>query len=253
MQFRELEKMYRVEENHWWFAGKRALFKRLLRSRLAGADLKILDIGSGTGAVPRDFGRFGWICATDRSVEALRFARSRGVAAVACCDALSVPIASNSVDLVLAFDILEHVEDDAGALDELTRVLKPGGAAAIHVPAWPRLWSAHDEALEHKRRYTRKSFSVLLAKSNLEIEHLGWSGATILAPAFALRGLRRLLPDKPNETSEADLFSLPKPLNAFMRAVYDVEAAAAAGIGLPFGLSLAAIATKRAEPISSGR
>jgi len=195
MQFRELEKMYRVEENHWWFAGKRALFKRLLRLRLAGADLKIiLDIGSGTGAVPRDFGRFGWICATDRSVEALRFARSRGVAAVACCDALSLPIASDSVDLVLAFDILEHVEDDAGALDEL-------------------LWSAHDEALEHKRRYTRKSFTALLAKSNLEIEHLGWSGATILAPAFALRGLRRLLPGKPNETSEADLFSLPKPLN----------------------------------------
>ena len=248
MQFRELEKMYRVEENHWWFAGKRALFKRLLRSRLAGANLKILDIGSGTGAVPEDFGRFGWICATDRSIEALRFARSRGVEAVACCDALSIPIANDSVDLVLAFDILEHVDNDAGALDELTRVLKPGGAAAIHVPAWPWLWSAHDEALEHKRRYTRKSFTTLLAQSSLKIEHLGWSGATILAPAFAVRGLRRLLPDRPGETSEANVFTLPKPLNALMRSVYDIEAAAAAGIGLPFGLSLAAIATKRPEP-----
>jgi SAM-dependent methyltransferase len=240
MQYRELAEMHAVEVDHWWFAGKRTLFKRLLRDRLAKPRLKMLDVGSGTGAVPQDFQRFGWICATDRSVDAMRFAQEKHVTRTAVCDATALPFADRSMDLVLAFDIIEHVEDDRGMLEELARVLKPGGAAAIHVPAWPSMWSRHDEVLEHKRRYTRRGFRQLLEESPLEIEYLGWASASIFPPAFLLRTVRR--DGGGDSAGNADIFSLPEPLNTIARGIYRVEAEIAATAGLPFGMSLAAVA-----------
>ena len=242
MQYRELAEMHAVEVDHWWFAGKRTLFKRLLRNRLAKPDLKILDVGSGTGAVPQDFSSYGWVCATDRSVDAMRFAREKGVRNTASCDATALPIAGGSMDIVLAFDIIEHVEDDRGMLDELARVLKPGGAAAIHVPAWPSMWSRHDEVLEHKRRYTRRGLRKLLEESSFEIEYLGWASASIFLPAFLLRAVRR--DGGGDSAGSADIFSLPEPFNTMARGVYRVEAEIAAPTGLPFGMSLAAIARR---------
>jgi len=242
MQYRELAEMHAVEVDHWWFAGKRTLFKRLLRDRLAVPGTRILDVGSGTGAVPQDFSRFGWVCATDRSVDAMRFAREKGVTRTAVCDATQLPFANASMDILLAFDIIEHVEDDRGMLEELARVLKPGGAAAIHVPAWPSMWSRHDEVLEHKRRYTRRGFVRLLEESPLEIEYLGWASAAIFLPAFALRRIRGA--DSGDSSGSADIFSLPEPLNTLARGLYRVEAEIAATVGLPFGMSLAAVARK---------
>jgi ubiquinone/menaquinone biosynthesis C-methylase UbiE len=242
MQLRELAEMHEVEVDHWWFAGKRILFKRLLAERLARPSLRMLDVGSGTGAVPQDFSSFGWMCASDRSLDAMRFARGRGVSDVMVCDASALPIADASIDLVLAFDVVEHVDDDRAMLAELARVVRPGGAVAIHVPAWPSLWSRHDEVLEHKRRYTRRALRKLIDDSGLQLEYLGWASASILPAAFLLRMLRR---DGAHEddVGGADIASLPEPLNTIARGVYHVEAAVAATTGLPFGLSLAAIAT----------
>jgi SAM-dependent methyltransferase len=246
--------MYAVETNHWWFAGKRMLFKRLLARRLNASAVRILDIGCGTGAVAVDFGARGWLCACDRSTDALAFARSRGVVNVVASDAASLPFADGSFDLVLAFDVIEHVEDDRAMLRELRRVLRPGGAIAIHVPAWPSLWSRHDEILEHKRRYTRRSLSALLAAGDMRVEYMGWASATIFLPALLMRtidGIRSrpsagrapaAHADGAQETAE--LYPLPAPLNGAMRGVYRIEAAVAASVGLPFGLSLAAIAAR---------
>jgi SAM-dependent methyltransferase len=153
-----------------------------------------------------------------------------------------LPFADQSMDLVLAFDIIEHVEDDRGMLEELARVLKPGGAAAIHVPAWPSMWSRHDEVLEHKRRYTRRGFRRLLSESPLEIEYLGWASAAIFLPAFLLRSIRSN--SGGDSAGSADIFSLPEPLNTIARGVYRVEAEIAATVGLPFGMSLAAVARR---------
>jgi len=251
MQLRELTAMYEVETEHWWFAGKRVLFKRLLRERLAASGLRILDIGCGTGAVAVDFGRYGWLCASDRSVDALAFARSRGATTVTASDAAILPFRSESFDLVLAFDIIEHVDDDDAMVAELARVLRPGGAVAIHVPAWPSLWSRHDEVLEHRRRYTRRSLTSLLERSPLSIEYLGWASAAIFLPAIAMRWARRVMPARNGsdatergDEETADIFSLPGPLNAAMLSVYRAEASVAARTGLPFGLSLAAIAVR---------
>jgi SAM-dependent methyltransferase len=248
MQYRDLAEMYAVETDHWWFAGKRLLFKRLLAGRLAYPGLRILDIGCGTGAAAVDFGAHGRLCACDRSTDALSFARSRGVRSVVASDAVSLPFADASFDLVLAFDVIEHVSDDLGMVRELKRVLRPRGAIAIHVPAWPSLWSRHDEVLEHKRRYTRRGLRRLLLDADLHAEYLAWASAAILPPAFLLRSAHRLgfggSDDAAASEESAQLYPLPRPLNAAMLSVYRLEALLAATTGLPFGLSLAAVAAR---------
>jgi SAM-dependent methyltransferase len=241
MQGRELAEMYAVESRHWWYAGKRVLFKRLLRRRLASGASRMLDVGCGTGAVAVDFERYGRVFVCDRSREALAFARSRGVRDPVACDATHIPFADRSFDLVLAFDVIEHVEDDREMLCELKRVLRPGGAVAIHVPAWPSLWSRHDEALEHKRRYTRRRLARVIDESGLTTEYLGWASTTIFVPALLVRAARR---SRGSTDQGQDIFALPGPLNAAMLSVYRAEAALAAATGLPFGLSLAAIAAR---------
>lgn len=242
MKLRDLEQMYAVEVDHWWFAGKRMLFQRLLAARLLRPGLRMLDVGSGTGAVPAHFSRFGWICATDRSLDAMRFARTRNVRAAVVSDAAVLPFADSSVDLALAFDVIEHVEDDRSMMAEVRRVLRPGGAVAIHVPAWPSLFSRHDELLQHKRRYTRGGLRTLVEKSGFALEYLGWASAAILPPAFLLRGIERI---RPSRAESADVYPAPAPINALLRGVYRLETAVAASVGLPFGLSLACIAARR--------
>lgn len=245
MQDRELTEMHDVEVGHWWYAGKRVLFRRLLGQRLRQPALRILDVGGGTGAVAVDLASAApqaWICTADRSATAAAFARDRGVRHVVVADAGAIPFDSGCLDLVIAFDIIEHLDNDAGMLRDVARVLRPGGAVAIHVPAWPSLWSRHDEILEHKRRYTRRGLTELLDRAGFQVEYLGWASASIFLPAMVLRRVRRLLGA---ESEQQDEFSLPGPLNRLMLAVYRVESAIAASIGLPFGMSLAAIATPR--------
>ncbi|MEB2284458.1 MAG: hypothetical protein B6D46_02940 [Polyangiaceae bacterium UTPRO1] len=243
MQPSDIEDMFNIESSHWWFAGKRLLMRRLLGERLRRPGLRILDVGCGAGATAVDFSVHGWVCACDRSRQALRYVGARGVADRVAAEATDLPFRDGAFDVVLAFDVLEHVADDAGFLRELARVLAPGGALAIHVPAWPSLWSRHDEVLEHKRRYTRRRLRALLAGSPLRTVYMGWASSAILPPTFAIRWARRLAGAESREAG-ADLGVVPAWLNRVLLGVYRVESALAVRTGLPFGVSLAAIATR---------
>lgn len=240
MQPSDIEDMYTTETGHWWFAGKRLLMRRLLGERLRRPGLRILDVGCGAGATAVDFSADGWVCAVDRSLHALRFVGERGVAIRVAADAPALPFRDGTFDVILAFDVLEHVTDDAGFLRELARVLAPGGALAIHVPAWPSLWSHHDEVLEHKRRYTRRSLTALLRESPLRTAYIGWASCAIFPVTVAIRWARRVANA---ESGGADLGVVPAWLNRLLTGVYRIESSLAAHTGLPFGVSLAAIAT----------
>jgi SAM-dependent methyltransferase len=241
MQRREIEKMYETESNHWWFAGKRLLIRRLLGRRLEKPGLRILDVGCGAGATAVDFSSNGWVCACDRSLDSLEFVGKRGIAPRVAGEAPRLPFRDGAFDIVLALDIVEHVDDDSAFVAELGRILAPGGALAVHVPAWPSLWSRHDEVLEHKRRYTRRGLDRLLRASPLHVEYVGWSNCAILLPTVGIRWARRM---SKNEPDGADLGIVPAPINRLLLSLYAAEAKIAARTGLPFGVSLAAIATR---------
>jgi SAM-dependent methyltransferase len=179
----EIAKTVELEDRHWWFRERRYLLARELRQLTPGSALDIGAAGGGNTRVLRDH---GWTAAAvEYAHEGAVAARARGVHAVRA-DATRLPVPSGAVDLVVAFDVLEHIEDDVSAAGEIARVLRPGGTLLVAVPCDMELWSAHDVASGHHRRYTRDTLRSLVLGADLTIESL-WSWNVLLRPVVKLR------------------------------------------------------------------
>ena len=184
MDTAELQLLTSLEDRHWWYKERRAILRRELR-RLPGPG-RALDIGAAGGGNTRVLKAHGWqALALEYSDSAAEVARSRDIR-VMRADARQLPVGSGSCGLVTAFDVLEHIDEDYLAAGEVARVLRPGGTALIAVPCDMALWSAHDDAVGHVRRYSRPELASLVEKAGLTIEAL-WSWNVLLRPAVALR------------------------------------------------------------------
>ncbi|MFG1686361.1 class I SAM-dependent methyltransferase [Nonomuraea sp. NPDC049269] len=187
MDATEIRRTVELEDQHWWYRERRAILSRELR-RL-GAPGRALDIGAAGGGNTRVLVRHGWdALVADFSETAVALARERGLQAIHA-DARDLPLPDRGFDLVLAFDVLEHIEEDDKAARELTRVLRPGGTALITVPCDMELWSAHDVASGHVRRYTRDGLGALLTRQGLVLDRV-WSWNVLLRPVVASRRKR---------------------------------------------------------------
>jgi SAM-dependent methyltransferase len=182
MEGTEVRKLAALEQTHWWYRERRALLARELNR--IGRPGTALDIGAAGGGNTRVLRSHGWHpLAIEYGVEGAEVARDRGLDVVRA-DARALPVAAGSVDLVVAFDVLEHIEEDDAAMAEITRVLRPGGTALIAVPCDMRLWSTHDEAVGHVRRYDRTTLSTLITGGGLAIDTMkSWN--VMLRPAAA--------------------------------------------------------------------
>src|SRR5580692_1877298 len=184
MEAAELRTLVEVEDRHWWYKERRSLLARELR-RLPTPGLA-LDIGAAGGGNTRVLRAHGWRpVALEYAPTAAKIARERGIDVIRG-DARELPMRTGSLDLVTAFDVLEHIEEDYLATAEITRVLRPGGTALIAVPADMALWSAHDTAVGHVRRYTRGTLAEVIVKVGLLIEDM-WSWNVLLRPVVSLR------------------------------------------------------------------
>ena len=191
MEATEISKLAALEDTHWWYRERRALLRRALRGLEAAGQRPgpALDIGAAGGGNTRVLRSRGWRpVAMEYSPDGAQVARDRGLAVVRA-DARCLPLPSASMDLVVAFDILEHIEEDHVAGAEIRRVLRPGATALIAVPCDMRLWSAHDVAVGHVRRYDRGGLLSLMAKVGLEVDEL-WSWNVLLRPVAAWRRRR---------------------------------------------------------------
>lgn len=187
MRSAEIRRMTDVEDRHWWFREKRHLLARELR-RL-GPPGRALDVGAAGGGNSRVLLEHGWqTVVVDLSEAAVAIARDRGFHAVHA-DARDLPWNTGSFDVVTAFEILEHIEEDDRAAAEIFRVLRPGGTLLCTVPADMRLWSAHDVAVNHVRRYDRAGLTRLVEGSGFVIDEL-WSWNVLLRPVVALHRRR---------------------------------------------------------------
>jgi SAM-dependent methyltransferase len=211
MDTAELELLTSIEDRHWWYKERRAILGRELRS-LPGPGLA-LDIGAAGGGNTRVLAKHGWqALALEYSASAAGVARARGVPVIRA-DARELPVRSESCGVVTAFDILEHIQEDYLAAAEIARALRPGGTALIAVPCDMSLWSAHDDAVGHVRRYTRDELSALVEKSGLAIERL-WSWNVALRPVVAMRR---------KAATGSDLESVPPLVNLVLTSIIVAE------------------------------
>lgn len=149
--------MYETEEAHWWFRGRRAVLEALMDRADPPVGARALDAGCGTGRNLELLARYADAEGIDPSAQAVEFCHRRGLTEVRQGDVQDLPFEDGRFGLVWATDVLEHVDDDSAALRELRRVTVPGAALVITVPAYRWLWSAEDDRLQHRRRYTLAS------------------------------------------------------------------------------------------------
>jgi SAM-dependent methyltransferase len=211
----EIRKLAALEDTHWWYRERRALLARALRRLAADGRQpeRALDIGAAGGGNTRVLRAYGWRpVALEYSEDGARVAVERGLHVIRA-DARQLPLPSASLGLVVAFDILEHFDEDHLAAAEILRTLRPGGTALIAVPCDMRLWSAHDVAVGHVRRYDRASLTAVVEKAGLVIDEL-WSWNVVLRPVAAWR--RR-------KSTGSDLDELPGVVNLGLRAIITAE------------------------------
>ncbi|MBF8187619.1 class I SAM-dependent methyltransferase [Nonomuraea sp. K274] len=211
MEPSEIRRLIALEDRHWWYRERRAILRRELRG--LGRPGRAVDVGAAGGGNTRVLVEAGWdATATDSSAAAVELARQRGLNAVRA-DARALPFEPGSVDLVTAFDVLEHVHEDHLVAEEIARVLAPGGHALIAVPCDMALWSAHDDAVGHVRRYGRESLTVVVEQAGLKVDRV-WSWNVLLRPLVACHRRR---------SEGSDLRSMPGPVNAGLSVVVRME------------------------------
>lgn len=185
-----------LEESYWWFVGRRAILDRLVRRFVRHTHLAV-DVGCGSGRNMLLLSHYSdTVMGFDRSSAALEMAAARGFP-VARADGQSMPLADSSVDLLCAFDVLEHLDDDMSALCEFHRVLQPGGFLLVTVPAYRFLWSEHDEALMHRRRYSASELHVKLTRSRFRVAKRSYAVFFPFFPIVFYRLFRGLFPKNP--------------------------------------------------------
>ncbi len=235
--------MAELEGVQWWYAGMRRIARGLLTPLLreeAGKQRRLLDAGCGTGWNLQELQSFGETHGVDLSPLAVAATKARG-GRVAQGDLLALPYASARFDVVTSFDVLYHawIKDDAQAVRELARVLKPGGLMLLKAPALKILWGAHDEAVHSRHRYTRGEMEALVRGAGLTLVRSTYANSLLFPVLLGRRFLDRLL-----DRHGSDVALLPPVLERLFGGLLSVEAGLVGWFNLPIGASVFAVARK---------
>lgn len=243
--------LFEKEATYWWNVSKRELVFSLLEGIGFWAKTNrgfAVDIGCGGGYMVKVLEPHCPTIGVDVSRDALLLCRSRNLSRLCQVDMtnLSLPFKNNSFDLVLALDVIEHIDDDVHALTECRRILRPGGLIIVTVPAFMWLWSPWDEALGHRRRYTAASLADSINRAGLAVKKLSYSFFFIFPIAVLVRGVKRLMRRDALHYS-SDFIPIPSVLNSGLIQAGRLEQwiVTKLNFNLPIGLSVISVATKR--------
>lgn len=235
------DRMAEQDESHWWYTARRAILadaiERIVRPP---ADARILEVGCGTGHNLAMLGRFGRVDALELDEPARERAAERLGRAVGDAPLPTLPgVERDAYDLVALLDVLEHVDDDAGALDGVRECLKPGAALLLTVPANPWMWTVHDEHHHHHRRYTAAALDAVIRFAGLRVETLTHFNTLLFPPIAAARALGRL---RGQESSDDRMPGAR--VNGVLERVFGWERHLVGRVPLPVGVSLLAVARR---------
>lgn len=236
------QQMAELDDRHWWYRARRKIIAELIRREARLPDnAQILEIGCGTGHNLAMLSGFGHVEGLELDDEARALSEKRlgrEVMSSPLPELAGVP--DRHYDLIGAFDVIEHIDDDRAALASIATKLKSGGTFMMTVPAHQWMWSAHDAVNHHKRRYSRRSLKALIDGSPLELKRVGYFNSLLFPLALAERAASKLRGRK-----EADVTLPPALLNNALEKVFAAERHLVGRLPLPPGLSLFAVASAR--------
>jgi SAM-dependent methyltransferase len=242
----EYDYMFRLEDAYWWYVGMRRIVARLMQRQLenGGRPLRVLDAGAGTGGSLELLKHYGEVTAFDFSRAAASMYRTRESGRVAVASIDAIPFSGESFDLVTSFDVICQLGSpgDRAALEEMARVLKPGGGLIVRVPAFQFLHGPHDVVLHTRHRYSSQEMGAMLRAAGFEPLKVTYANTLLFPVALVRRMISKLL--RPSDRTESDVRPVPGPLNRVLTGVLAVEAPVLERVNLPFGLSIIAIARK---------
>lgn len=233
---------FELGETYFWLASQNEIIEHELAPRLdqlrRGVDrpLRIFDLGCGPGNMLRRLQGRGLAYGSDFSLDALTFARSKGLRLLLSSDSTALPFASGCFDCVVALDVLEHVEDDRAALREIARVTRPGGAFIFAVPAFPMLWRHHDVMYGHFRRYRRADFVARVRGAGLSVESCRFFKCAFFPPLLVLAKLERVIASLAEPRD--NFYTVPSWLNRMLSREIVLEERSGITRWMPFGVSL---------------
>lgn len=238
------EKYHRLEERNWWFTARRHMVTRLIKKNGIPPDAKILEIGCAGGPLIRLLTEAGYtnIYGIDVSEDAIAMCVRREIHNVQVMDGGKTDFSDGEFDLIIASDVLEHIEHDDQALADWYRILKPSGKIILFVPAFGFLWSGHDVANRHFRRYTKSMLLGRLKEARFRINRFSYWNFLLFFPTFTMRGISRLLNKHPEPKDQ--MYDVPPIVNGSLTALLKAENTFLGYADFPVGVSLFAEVTK---------
>lgn len=231
-------KYHKLEEKNWWFKARRNTILHLIQKIGVNKNAKILDIGCSGGLLIKFLAHKGFlnIYGIDISENAIDLCKERGIKNVKVMDGTKLLFNDNEFDLVIASDVLEHIEEDSAALLEWYRVLKPNGKLIVMVPAFDFLWSSHDKINHHYRRYPKLDLKKKVKKANFKIMRISCWNFFLFFPTVVVRLLQRFY-NKKNELKD-QLYQVNPLINKILANLLKVEDWFLNFLNFPLGVSI---------------
>ncbi len=232
---------WRVERFHWWFTVRRKLLESILSSfSLPGRGLAV-DMGCGVGSNLEVLRSMGFqVVGLDKSIYALSFVQRRSPFPLINADLNKLPVRSQSIDFIVAMDVLEHLKDDVLGIRQFYQVLKEGGMLFVTVPAFQFLWGIQDVVTAHQRRYSKKEILNKLRQEKFRILRFSYFNFFLFFPIFLARRMIRLLGLRLESENEVN----PLIVNFFLKLIFSLEPHMLRYVSFPFGVSMFCMAKK---------